>query len=123
MTRRPKPRHMPRPAISRGPPPQNAKPAQPAKPNEGKTLTTIGQPALLWLCEQAHGGCGQMGMLPGLDKVKHWAGGGHGIVTCACGMQVDVGKPEPPRIVTPQQHAKQMAEAGVPMRAVQVKGP
>ena len=108
----PKPRHKQGPNQKRKPivtkvPALPVKPAAPAsKPVE---LRTAGLPGLLWVCEEAKGGCGAQGIIRGADAVKHWLSGGIGQITCKCGVRLLIGKPERPRIVTPAQHAAEVA--------------
>jgi len=72
-----------------------------AKQDEPKVVPCIGQPALLWECTPDKGGCGQRGVIPQLEAIEHWAKGGIGQLACQCGATVTIGKPEGPRIITP----------------------
>ena len=83
-------------------PPTSQKP-QPA------SVITHGQVGLIWACERGQGGCGYVGVVNGLEPVRHWQGGGSVRVECKCGAAVTIAKPERPRIVTPTQHAREVA--------------
>lgn len=73
----------------------------------GKRLSTRGQVGIVWACEPDKGGCGNVGTIPGHEAVQHWQKGGTVQCTCGCGMGISIKRPEPPRIVTPAQHAAQ----------------